>query len=97
MLTLWLKLRGWLYGLIAAAGLLLGAWLLGRQKGKQSGEADAQNARNVAANANARADQLEARHEVDAEVARLPDAPAQVVADARPDTAAGKLREWVRD
>lgn len=98
-MTLWLKLRGWLYGLIAAAGLLLAAWLLGRQKGKQAGEADAQNARNDAANANARADQLEARHEVDAEVARLPDAPAQRIADAAPGTAAGELRDrgWLRD
>lgn len=96
-MTLWLNLRGWLYGLIAAAGLLLAAWLLGRQKGKQAGEVDAQAARNDAANAQAKAEQLESRHDTDAKVARLPDAPAQVVADARPDTAAGKLQEWVRD
>lgn len=97
-MTLWLKLRGWLYGLIAAAGLLLAAWLLGRQKGKQAGEADAQNARNDAANAQAKADQLEARHETDAKVARLPEGPV-VAVDAAPDgTAAGELRrDWLRD
>lgn len=95
---LWLKLRARLYGLIAAAGLLLTAWLLGRQKGKQAGEAGAQNARNDAANANARADQLEARHDTDAQVAQLPDAPPQRVGDADPATAAGQLRdEWSRD
>lgn len=98
-MTIWLKLRGWLYGLIAAAGLMLAAWLLGRQKGKQSGEADAQAARNDAANAQAKAEQMEARHEVDAEVAKLPEAGPQKVADADPATAAGKLRDdgWLRE
>jgi hypothetical protein len=96
--TIWLKLRARLYGLIAAAGLLLAAWLLGRQKGKQAGEADAQAARNDAANANAKAEQLESRHETDAQVAALPDAPAQRVGDAAPGTAAGRLRDdWSRD
>ncbi|HET6805734.1 MAG TPA: hypothetical protein VFH59_09870 [Frateuria sp.] len=94
---LWLRAKGWALGLCLFLGGLVVAWVMGRQKGKQAGEADAQAARNDAANAQARADQLESRHEVDAEVAKLPDAPAQAVADARPDTAAGKLQVWMRD
>lgn len=96
--ALWLKAKGWAIGLCLLLGGLVGAWVMGRQKGKQAGEAIAQNARDDAANANARADQLESRHETDAKVAQLPDAPAQPVAAADPATAAGKLRdEWSRD
>lgn len=95
---LWLKLQGYLYGALALAGVLLSAWLLGRQKGKLKGEADAQVAHNDAANAQARADQLESRHDTDAAVAKLPDAPAQPLATADPATAAGELRgDWLRD
>lgn len=97
--SLWLKAKGWAMGLCLLLGGLVVAWVMGRQKGKQAGEADAQSARNDAANANARAGQLEARHDVDAAVAKLPDAPAQAVAAADPATAAGKLRDegWLRD
>lgn len=93
------RLKAWGMGLLAFATMLLGAWLLGRQKGKQAGEAKARAARADAANAQARADHLEIRHDVDAEVARLPDAPAQRVADAVPESAAGHLRDggWLRD
>lgn len=92
------RLKAWALGLLAFAAMLGGAWLLGRQKGKQAGAADAQDARNEAANAQAKANQLEIRHEVDAQVAQLPDAPAQPLAAADPATAAGKLRAgWLRD
>lgn len=92
------RLKAWALGLLAFAAMLGGAWLLGRQKGKQAGAADAQDARNEAANAQAKANQLEIRHEVDAQVAQLPDAPAQPLAVADPATAAGKLRAgWLRD
>lgn len=97
--ALLLKLRGWIYGVAAAIALLLAAWLLGRQKGRQVGAAQAQAAREEAANAQAIATQLESRHDTDIQIAKLPDAPAQRVAEAAPGTAAGELRDrgWLRD
>lgn len=97
MIALWLKVRGWLYGLAALAGLLLGAWLLGRSKGKAAEQVKTRAAQDAAATAQATTKQLESRHETDVEVQRLPDAPAQVVADADPATAAGRLQSWTRD
>lgn len=100
MITLWLKLKGWLIGAGAFVLLVLSAWLLGRSKGKAAQKAtdDAQQAK-----ANAQAAQQvqqvqESRHETDAENAALPDAGPQKVADADPATAAGRLRDdgWVR-
>ncbi|UGB46981.1 hypothetical protein LQ772_06735 [Frateuria edaphi] len=96
--ALWLRAKGWALGLSLLIGGLVVTWVMGRQRGKKVGEADAQNARNDAANANARADQLEARHDTDAHVEQLPDAPPQRVGDADPATAAGQLRDhWSRD
>lgn len=87
----------WLAGLIAAVA---SAWLYGRHKGKQAAE-QAEAARDAQANTQAAQDIIqtqESRHETDAEVQRLPDAPAQRVGDADPDTAAGKLDSgWTRD
>jgi len=97
VIALWLKVRGWLYGLAALAGLLLGAWLLGRSKGKVAEQGNTRAAQEAAAAAATTTKQLESRHETDAEVQRLPDAPAQVVADADPATAAGRLQSWTRD
>jgi len=97
VIALWLKVRGWLYGLAALAGLLLGAWLLGRSKGKAAEQVKTRAAQDAAATAQATTKQLESRHETDVEVQRLPDAPAQVVADADPATAAGRLQSWTRD
>jgi len=97
VIALWLRVRGWLYGLAALAGLLLGAWLLGRSKGKAVEQSNTRAAQDAAATAQATTKQLESRHETDAEVQRLPDAPAQVVADADPATAAGRLQSWTRD
>lgn len=97
---LWAKV--WKY--VAAFGALIaaiaGIYLSGRRKGKAAAE-QAEAARDAQANAQAAQDIIktqESRHETDAEVQRLPDAPAQRVGDADPDTAAGKLRDgWTRD
>jgi hypothetical protein len=97
VISLWLRMRGWIYGLAAFAGLLLSAWLLGRSKGKAAEQGKTRAAQDAAATAKATNQQLESRHETDAEVQRLPDAPAQVVADADPATAAGRLQSWTRD
>lgn len=100
MITLWLKLKGWLIGAGAFVLLVLSAWLLGRSKGKAAQKVvDA--ARDAEANAQAAQQKVQAqetRHAVEAEVSKLPDAPPQKVADADPATAAGKLRDggWLR-
>ena len=92
---IWLKLKGYL---IALAGLLaaLGAAVLyGRAKGKAAEQVKTRAAQDEAAGAQAKAEQLEARHETDAAVERLPDAPPGVsLGDAPPDTSAGKLSDW---
>ena len=99
MIALWLKLRGWLYGIAALAGLLLGAWWLGRQKGKQVEHGKTREAQEAAATAQATVQAHEVRRDVEIETAKLPDAPAQRVADADHATAAGRLRDdgWTRD
>jgi hypothetical protein len=96
---LWAKAWKWVCGLGAVLAAFGAVYLTGRSRGKQAGEADAQAARNDVANAQAKTEQLESRHETDAQVARLPDAPVQAVATAAPATAAGELRDngWVRD
>lgn len=100
MITLWLKLKGWLIGLAAFLALIASAWLLGRSKGKEAQKV-ADDAREAQANAQAAAQvqhAQESRHETDAEVAALPDKGLQRVEDADPASAAGKLRDdgWVR-
>lgn len=97
---LWAKV--WKY--IAAFGALVaaaaGLYLSGRHKGKQSAE-QAEAVRDAQANAQAAQQVIhahEVRNEVEAENAKLPDAPAQPVATADPNSAAGQLRDdgWVR-
>lgn len=99
-LTLWAKLKGWVIGLVALAGVIAAAWLLGRREGKVVATASAgkQQAENNAVAAQAQAAHAEVRHDVEVDTAKLPDAPAQRVADADPATAAGKLRDdgWMR-
>lgn len=99
MMTLWLKVRGWLYGIGALAGLLLGAWLLGRAKGKAAEQGKTRAAQEAAQAAQATVHAHEVRDEVENETAKLPDAPPQSVAAADPATAAGRLRDdgWTRD
>lgn len=95
---LWAKVWKWI---VAACALLL-AVLAIFYKGKSSGEAKQQT---KVDEANQRADiaeqsqkAVETRHDVETEVAKLPEAPAQKVADARVDSAAGQLRDdgWMR-
>ncbi len=98
-MTLWLKLKGWLYAAGALLAALGAAVLYGRAKGKAAEQVKTRAAQEAAATAQATAQQLEARHETDAEVQRLPDAPAQTVETAAAGAAAGKLRDdgWMRD
>lgn len=99
-LTLWAKLKGWAIGLAALLLAVAAAWLLGRREGRVVATAAAgkQQAENNAAAAQAQVTHAEVRHDVEVETAKLPDAPAQRVADADPTTAAGHLRDdgWMR-
>ncbi|WP_062537426.1 hypothetical protein [Mizugakiibacter sediminis] len=90
------KLKAWALGLMAAVLAVAGAYLAGRWKGssaaKVKAEVSQQRAQIHAQDAQARIDA-----EVDHEIAKLPDAPAQRVGDAAPATAAGRLRtDWMR-
>jgi hypothetical protein len=93
----WLKLKGYLIAAGALLAALAGAVLYGRSKGKAAEQGKTREAKEAATAAQATAKQLESRHETDAEVQRLPDAPAQAVGDADPATAAGRLQSWTRD
>ena len=94
------KLKTWALALFAVLAAIATAGLYGRHKGKQAAE-QAEAVRDAVANAQAAQDIIqtqEKRNATDAEVQRLPDAPAQHVGDADPNTAAGKLRDgWTRD
>lgn len=92
------RLKAWCAGLLVFLAALAGAVLYGRAKGKAAEQVKTREAQEAATAAQAVVKQLESRHETDAQVQRLPDAPAQVVADADPATAAGRLRDdWTRD
>ena len=93
------KLKTWALALFAVLAAIATALLYGRHKGKQAAE-QAEVARDAEVNAQAAQDIIktqESRHETDAEVQRLPDAPAQAVRAADPGTAAGRLQDWTRD
>ena len=98
-MTLWLKLKGYLIAAGVFLAALAAAMLYGRAKGRQSEQGATRAAQEAAATAAATNQQLESRHETDAEVQRLPDAAAQPVETAAAGTAAGKLRDdgWLRD
>lgn len=98
-MALWLKLKGYLITAGVFLAALAAAVLYGRSKGKAAERVKTQAAESVAATAQAVVKQMESRHETDAQVQRLPDAPAQTVGAADPATAAGKLRDdgWTRD
>lgn len=97
-MILWLKLKGYLIAAGALLAALAGAVLYGRAKGKAAEQGKTREAQEAATAAQAKAEQLESRHETDAQVQRLPDAPAQTVGAADPGTAAGRLRDdWTRD
>jgi hypothetical protein len=88
---------------IAALGAVLAAigsiYLAGRTKGKAVEAIKTQAAKQAAATAQATTEQLESRHETDAVIAKLPDAPVQTVGTADLGTAAGQLLtgDWLRD
>ena len=99
-MTILSKLYGWLAAAAAVLLAIVTVGLYGRHKGKQAAE-QAEAARDAQANAQAAGQVIQAnevRHEVEAENAKLPDAPEQPVATADPATAAGQLRDdgWVR-
>lgn len=109
MTELWLFLKTRIGRFVAAAVAVtiavLGAFLAGRHKGathqKNADLATAAQGMVEAANAAVKQtqDAAQARADVEAATAQLPDAPAQKVAGADPATAAGKLRDegWTRD
>lgn len=98
MALLWAKVWKWVCALGAVLAATAGVYLAGRAKGKAAEQSKTRAAESVAAAAQAKAEQLESRHETDAQVQRLPDAPAQTVGAADPGTAAGRLRDdWTRD
>lgn len=98
---LWTKAGAWVALAGAVIVAVLGALLWGEHKGKQAGVADAarQAVKDAAAATKAVQDAAATRTQVDAAADKLPDAPAQEVGNAAPDTAAGKLRDdgWTRD
>lgn len=91
---------GWLLELLAKWGLgWLANWLPGfltrRKLDQQTVRADKAEAK-VEQQQQVIHEQ-EVRHDVEQQVEEEPAAPAQRVGDARPDTAAGRLRDWSRD
>lgn len=98
---MWLiKLKLWAFGILAAVVAIASAWLLGRRKGAATQKA-VQSASDAQAAVQAAQDTIKAhevRHEVEAEVQKLPDAPPQPVAAADPGTATARLRDdgWMR-
>lgn len=94
MLTLiWSKC----WKVITAIGVLLLAFgsvfLVGMRKGSDKQQAKVDEAEEKAEVATQAQQILETRHEIDAEVQKIPSAPAQRVGDADPSSAAGMLRE----
>lgn len=99
--AMWGKLRTAALVLAALAAAVLSAWLFGRRAGKQA-QSQAHAASDAQAAVQAAQDTIktqEVRRDVEAEVSKLPDAPAQRLSDAKPGTAAGLLRDggWLRD
>ena len=98
--TLWARLQLWL-AVAGAVVLAVGAALVyGFIKGRGAGKAKATEiitkAKIKAAQATIHAQEV--RHDVEVDTSKLPDAPAQRVGEADPDTAAGELRDkgWIR-
>lgn len=89
----WAWVCKWAIIIGAAALAVVVAIFYGREKGKavMQPKVDAANAKADAAAVNT--GQLESRHETDVAIDKLPDAPAQSVADADSNSAAGQLRD----
>ena len=99
--SMWAKAGAWLALAGAVIAAIFAALLYGEHKGRQTGVADA--AKQAVADAKAAQDAVthgaSVRANVESDTAKLPEAPAQKVADADPTTAAGQLRQdgWTRD
>lgn len=95
---LWAKVWKWVAAIGALAAVIAGIFLKGRESGKQSQQVKVDQATQDAQVAKQTAQAVETRHDIDQTVSNLPQAPAQTVASADPDSAAGKLRDngWVR-
>lgn len=93
------KLKEWaaIIGSLLLAILTFG--LYARSRGVASQEAKTANAQVQTEVAQANTAQVESRHETDAAIDNLPEAPAQPVATADPKTSAGQLDSggWTRD
>lgn len=89
----------WIVGVAAliasVAGIALAAFLKGRRT--QADADKAKDAQSLAEAAQKAVNAANVRKDVDNDTAKLPDAPAQSVANADPATAAGKLQNWTRD
>jgi hypothetical protein len=91
------KIGGYFWAIVAVLGAIAGAVLYGREKGEVAEETKTQNQVAKADVKVADAKQTESRDETNVQVEKLPDAPAQQVGTADPNTAAGKLSEFDRD
>lgn len=94
------KLKTWALALFAVLAAIGSAWLWGRHQGKAT-QVQSDAVRDAQANAQAVQQQVQAqetRRATETEISKLPDAPAQKLADAAPGTAAGHLRDdgWLR-
>lgn len=96
---LWAKAGVWLALVGAVIAAVFAAMLYGEHKGKQVADAAKQAIANARAAQASVASASATRAAVEAATAKLPEAPAQKVADADPATAAGELRQdgWMRD
>lgn len=96
--ALWAKLYKWIIGIAVLAAAVGAIFLKGRESGKASNQSKVDEATQDAQIAIQTAQAVETRHDIEAANSQLPEAPAQKVADADPDTAAGKLRDdgWMR-
>lgn len=101
----WLTgLKNWLLAIPAVLGAIALAVLYGREKGAKEAttttqqKADAQAADQRASTAEAAQHNVEVRHDVENEVARLPETPADHAgADPVPGSAADQLQnDWTR-
>lgn len=96
--ALWAKCWKYIAGLAVIGAGLLAIFLKGRESGKASNQAKVDEATQDAQIATQTAQAVETRHDIDQTVANLPEAPAQTVANADPNSALGQLRDdgWVR-
>lgn len=96
---LWAWAGKWLAILGGLALAIVSAEEYGKHEGKkQQADADAaKDATTKVQQAQAVTDAAKVRSEVDNEIAKLPDAPAQRIGDAAPGTAANGLQSWTRD